>query len=290
MKFRTEWQKIRTDPLNGAGIAVYTLILFLIIFLLDFGFRAIVDSSEGMWTRILVPAPHVVAGGLKIGQALERWRGHLEPNLWDGKLTFLVFLLIVPYVIVPMLVVWGIRARRQWRLESPRHGFPWKIALALALGWYVAIMTCLMALVGSLVGLSAYGSLQSAQTVQTNRDALLADMNLVVSRARTAFFVPREKGGAGGSWWKDNKSKEPQISLDALAPVTPVLSRHLAAGFPQKASRFFMEVTAPDTLFLWGVGTERGDSESFENKDGQRGKVQIRQIVTPKGQSVEFQN
>jgi hypothetical protein len=147
-----------------------------------------------------------------------------------------------------------------------------------------------MALVGSLVGLSAYRSLQSAQTVYTNRDALLADMNIVVSRARTSFFVPRDKGGSGGSWWKDNKSKEPQITLDALAPTTPVLSRHLAAGFPQKPGRFLMEVTAPDTLILWGVGAEMGDEETFDNKDGQRGKIQIREIVTPKGQSVEFQN
>ncbi|MBM4161877.1 MAG: hypothetical protein FJ217_12375 [Ignavibacteria bacterium] len=290
MKFRTEWQKLRADPLNGAGIAVYTLILFLIIIVIDVGFRAIVGTSEGMWSRVLTPAPHVFAGSLKIGYALERWGEQLEPDLWNGRLTFLWFLLVVPYVIVPGLVIWGIRARRQWRLESSHRGFPWKIALALALGWYVAIMTCLMALAGSLMGVSVYRSIQIAQTVQTNRDALLADMNLVVSRARTAFFVPREIGGAGGSWWKDNESKDPQISLDALAPTTPMLARHLAAGFPQKPSKFLIEVTAPDTLILWGIGTEMGDEETFENKDGQRGKIQIREIVTPKGQSVEFQN
>jgi len=92
MKFRTEWQKLRADPLNGAGIAVYTLILFLIIIVIDVGFRAIVGTSEGMWSRVLTPAPHVFAGSLKIGYALERWGGQLEPDLWNGRLTFLMVL------------------------------------------------------------------------------------------------------------------------------------------------------------------------------------------------------
>lgn len=287
MKFRTKWSEfIKRDPLHIGLVIIYAVGFGIAI---NFVVNLLVSSLSPL-RGLILPVPFTLAGGLRIAEALDRFSGKEMVSAWTSGQTSILVSILVCYVISLPLFVWGMRQRALFRQNPGGQKFPMRIALALGISASFLGEVCLVATVPPFIALSVKSSMQSAQTVQSNKDALISDVNYAALRAQSFYYMDVQDGGGGGKWTDIVREGNPTLGIEEIAPTEPVTGRVLGDFFPQQPSHFILKVHAQDSLTVWGVGHERGDVEDFVNQDGQRGKLQVSITVTPKNVHVTSDN
>lgn len=272
MKFRIDWQLIKSDPLHPLWVVGFAIVGSTFAWVSNvFG-----TSVRGLWKPILEPA--VSAGGVRIQEGLAFFRGDPVGG-WNLDHSLILLSIIFLYVILPPLFLWAIKARARWR-QMPRSRFPLKIFVSLGLTGSLVLFIATYSIIGPTFAIYVYRSLHSGQKVQANKDVMMHDLAFMALRAQSFYFVPVKDGGGGGRWLNVQKASNQALTLQEIEPVEPVLRR--ISDFPQKPSKFVLEVFREDSLAIWGIGSEPGNDVTFVNKDGQKGKLEFQMIVTPK--------
>lgn len=275
MKFKIDWQRMKSDPLHLLWVVGYCIAGGIPFILLV---NALGSDSIYMWSLEPVPS---VAGGMRIAEGIERFRGHPVVHSWNLGHTLILLSTIFFYIILLPLFIWAMNKRARWR-EIPQSRFPLKIVVFLGLtGWHVFV-TVAYSILGPIATTLVFRSLRQVQTVQSNKDVLINDLNFLALKAQSFYFVPTKEGGGGGRWLNIQRKSNQALTLQEIEHHEPILGWIYGDAFPQKPSKFVLEVFTEDSLAIWGIGSERGDNTTFVNKDGQHGKLELQMIVTPK--------
>jgi uncharacterized membrane protein (DUF485 family) len=233
--------------------------------------------------------PYIVAGGIRIQEGLDRFSG-VPPSV-GLRIEHIVLLvsLIVMYIILPPLIQWTLERRRQWRQQPEKKKFPVTLALMVGItGLFV--LTLLLSPIFYSISTGVFKSLQESQNVQSNRDALIHDLNVLALKAQSFYYVETSFGGGGKRWMDIERKDNSTFTLNEIILNVPNLQSVIGELFPQKLSQFSLDVIRRDSLIIWGIGTERGDDEEYTNRDGSKGRHQAHVIVTPKRTTLRFDN
>lgn len=288
MKFKIDWQRIKSDPLHILWVTGYVLIGWVVLGLLNAGLTRITGSASPHIT--LIPVPQIVSGGMRIAEGLERFSGHPIVHIWRVEHTFLIASIILGYVVALPIFLWALRERSRWTQGERANRFPLRIALGFGFSGPFVAFSVFLALAGSILSSSVYLSLGRAQTTQANLDALINDANFVVMKAQSFYFVSTKDGGGGGRWKNIDRQDGSEITIkDIELPESPI-ARIYGSSFPMKRSEFTLEVYSKDSLAIWGTRNERGSDVNFANKNGQLGKVEIHATVTPRNFRLSIDN
>jgi hypothetical protein len=288
MKFKIKWQQIKSDPLHILWVTGYVLaggfVLGLVNTVLG---RTMVSATVIM--RI-VPAPHIVAGGMLIYEAIQRFQGHPIVHTWRVEHTFLVVSIILAYVVALPIFLWALRERSRLRQGDGRNQFPFKIAFGFGFSGPIVAFAAIIAIIGPILSSGVYTSLRNTQIIQSNGDALINDVNLMVMKAQSFYFVSTKDGGGGGRWKNINRKVGSEITLKDIELSESPIARVYGSSFPMEHSEFNLEVYSEDSLAIWGTRNDPGSDENFVNKNGQRAKKQIHVTVTPKNFHISTEN
>ena len=135
-------------------------------------------------------APWIIGGGHSIANGLEEFSGHeLVPVLESLRITTLVGVLLLG-VITPTLTLLLMGKRTGKAASAPARG----IFLVSAI--ITATFTIFILPVG-YVSSRVTASLQEAQAVQSNKDNIINDLNVIAWRMREYRIVPKALGGGG---------------------------------------------------------------------------------------------
>ncbi len=277
---------MRIDPLHWVWLVGYVFAAMILGGILnDALYRS--DSIKGIVLHfgrspLVTPFPYVVAGGLKIADGLDRFSGNPIIQEWKSEHLFLLLSILVSYVLAVPSFIWAIKERQHWRENHARGKFPIRIAFAIGIGGAFVVPMLLISAVGPVMSSSVRSKMQEAQTVYANRDAVMYELNLMALKAQGSYFVSLGEGGYGGKWMNIQRKGSPTVTLEELQVQEPDLNRVYAELYPQRPSKFVLEVYSEDSLAIWGIGAETSEGSLFVNKDGQQGKNQAHAVVTPK--------
>jgi hypothetical protein len=288
MKFKIDWQRIKSDPLHILWVTGYVLIGGVVLGLLNAGLTRITGSASPHIT--LIPVPQIVSGGMRIAEGLERFSGHPIVHIWRVEHTFLIASIILGYVVALPIFLWALRERSRWTQGERANRFPLRIALGFGFSGPFVAFSVFLALAGSILSSSVYLSLGRAQTIQSNIDALINDVNLVAMKAQSFYFVSTNDGGGGGRWKNINRESGSEITLKDIELTESPSSRIVGNSFRMERSEFILEVYREDSLAIWGTRNGPGADASFANKNGQRGKIEIHATVTPRNFRISVDN
>jgi len=287
MKFKINWQRIKSDPLHILWITGYVMAGGFVLGLANTGLARIIGAATPHTT--LIPVPHIVSGGMLIAEALERFSGHPIFHTWRVEHTFLVASIILGYIVALPIFLWALRERSRWRQDEHRKKFPVKIALGFGSSGPIVVFIAITAVTGPILSSAVLTSLKSAQTLQANIDALISDANLVALKAQSFYFVSTKEGGGGGRWKNIDREYVSEITLKDIEAESPI-TRIYGSSFPMKRSEFALEVYSEDSLAIWGTRNDRGSDANFANKNGQRGKIEIHVTVSPRNFHLSVDN
>jgi hypothetical protein len=292
MKFKIRWSELRSDPLHIVWLLVYAILAGVAINVIpDALNKLLFTDAKPLWlSSFSRGVPFIEAGGLRIGEALDRFSGKELTSSWGAEQTKILISILVTYVLALPLFVWGMRNRTLWRLETGARRFPTRIVIALGLSGSLVMGSCLLATFPPFISLNVRKSLDNAQRAQSNKDALLNDINYAALRAQSFYYTDVVDGGGGGRWKDIRRAGNPMLGIEEIAPSEPVIGKVVKHFYPQHPSRFLLMVHAQDSLSICGVGNEDGEVDTFANEDGRTGRVQVRAIVTPKRIFVNLEN
>ena len=283
MSSTTERRSFRNDPLHGGRIALYVAFVAVVAAACE----SPLFAGSLPWVRkladVLLTPSYVVAGGFKVQEAINLWKGIVEERTFRLEFGYLLLYLILYFVVAPTLVVKGHMARARWHEQAGAKGPSWKIGLALVAGWSLILVTIPSALTGGYSSLRSYRHMELHHDVAANRDALIDAAALMARQAQVRYVLPHSAGGSGGSWLNKGDTSKPAISLVDLTRLDPGTSKIMGIPPGTASGSFQIEIPARDSLVIWGIGAESNDeNSSFANRDGEKGKVQIHAGVTPR--------
>jgi hypothetical protein len=287
MKFRIEWQRMKADPLHLLWVPIYVLAGVLLLPLFDSAFVRLGLKVRISYFINFLSIP-VIAGGLRIEEGIKRFGGETLVHSWSDHTTIVLYAILSSIILLPFFE-WALKERARWR-ENPKPGFPFKIVVSVGLTGSLLFGTVWLSAFGPIRSASAYRSLHRGQTVSANKDALINDLNFLALKAQSFYFVPTKEGGGGGRWLNIQGKSNQALTLQDIEHHEPIIGRVIGDAFPQKPSRFVLQVFGEDSLAIWGIGSELGDDTTFVNKNGERGKLELQMLVTPKKISTNERN
>lgn len=277
MNFRIDWQRLRSDPLHLVWVIAYCLAGFFVLQIAD------TYLMPAFWQSPFpaFPFPYIVAAGRLIHEGLERFSGNPVLHEWTHVHTTILAAVIVNYLIIPPLFIWALAERREWRRRLPEKSNPTKIILILGLLGSSVAFILFGSVVAGPISASVYSRLTNGQTTAANKDLMINTMTLMAFRAQSFFAVPVELGGGGGRWQSLEDDPTGNVTAAALTQRDPEIKELYRGSFEITDPEWIIEVVREDSLVIWGIGTLDGDIGTFQNRNGQEGKIQVHALVTP---------
>lgn len=270
---------MKTDRLHWVWMVCYVGVALILGGILNL---ALYPSDLLGRSVAITPFPYIFAGGLRIADGLDRFSGNQIIREWKSEHLFLLLSILVSYILAVPSFIWALKERQQRRENQPGRKFPIRIVLAFAIGGAFVVPMLLISVIGPVASSSVRATMQKAQTLVVNRDAVMYELNMMALKAQSSYFVPLGEGGCGGRWMNIQRKGAPTVTLEELQVQEPDLNRVYAELFPQRPSKFVLEVYSEDSLAIWGIGAETWEGSLFVNKDGQQGKTQAHAVVTPR--------
>lgn len=275
MKFRIDGQAFKTDPLHAGRLAICIVVFGALVYFVDAIRAEFMPPFPFQLSYSVLPPPHFYLAGLKVTEGIDRFGGDIGDPSWKWSYLKILVVLLFSFIVAPTLLVWGLRARAEWRQKRETRGSPIFIAAALTVGGYYFLLLSFVALVAMPTQLWVMETQRKESRLAAQRDAIAVDLQLMAFKARTFYHLPVPDGGGGGRWMNIPGRRSSTLTLEDIAHPEPVLARIYAPLFPQQPAHFVLEVFAGDSLAIWGVGHEEVADKSFPNKDSRRGKIQV---------------
>ncbi len=266
MKKRIDLRPFLTDPLHGARILLY--IVLVIAVAVPVQHAIMVRSSAGWWyatvNTILPPLhPPLVAAGEEVLDAVHRYQGIGDHGVWRAGVTSALTSLILGYLVGPSLFVWGLRARMRARQLSAGPLRTTVIALALAFGGASVVALVPTALMAYEFQRS-HDALVDASTRSEACSRMSDELFTMANRAQVAYFVPEGSGQSAGSWVSNDGSGRPLLSITRLIPpgtkAVMADARHAVVGNVS----FELVIEGPDSLTIRGIDPIAYEGEAVQ--------------------------
>lgn len=289
MKYKIDWQQLKNDPLHPVWIAANIIVLGVLVYLVS----TLLPKVGFAWPERAILTPYISAGAVQVSESIDRFMGISKDRSVRLVHILLVLQTIFTYVVVPTLLVWGLRARSLWRQADVPRPHPFKIIAALALGGLYLLAFLFMATIGCYQHVQVAKNMIAASSISLNHDILSQELTVTGYQAQAFYFLPVRDGGGGGRWREITGSARASITLDDISNQKMLLAKIIEADlpeFPQKPNDFVMEVVKEDSLIIWGIGNEPGTASEFRNKNGREGRVQLRADITPETVRISLEN
>lgn len=280
MNSKIDWRRIAGDPLHIIWVVCYC----------GAGLGLLQLAGQLVGKLPVFVGPQILAAGMQIQLGIERFKGILPVEEWTNAQMGLLAVILVSYLIMPPLFVWGIIERAAWRRERGSRKKLAAIIAALGLSGPVLVGTLIIGIVGGPIAHERYSSILSVQKIGANRDFLIAETSEMIFKAQNFYHVPVELGGGGGRWKNIRNGPQSELQLEDVTSELPRLRAMLENTFEIEGSRWKMEVVREDSLVLWGVGEWDSGSPEFKNVDGQKGKQQVAVYANPRTYVLRVQN
>jgi len=280
MNSKIDWRRIAGDPLHIIWVVCYCGV----------GLGLLQLAGQLVGKLPVFVGPQILAAGMQIQLGIERFKGILPVQEWTNAQMELLAIILVSYLIMPPLFIWGWIERAAWRRERGSRKKLAAIIAALGLSGSVLGGTLMIAMVGGPVAHTRYSSILSAQKFAASRDFLVAKTSEMVFKAQNFYYVPVELGGGGGRWKNIRNRPQHELQVGDVTSELPRLRAMLENTFEIEGARWKMEVVREDSLVIWGVGDWDSGSPVFKNADGRTGKQQVAVYVNPRTYVLRVQN
>ncbi len=164
--------------------------------------------------------PWVLAGGHTIENGLLAFSGKLPqvPRVEDQARILAAFFISMIFCPTSFLFEWRRRklSGKASKERGPLNSSSVLYALTGALTLYIGVSILPIAYISK----SSFDSLRHAQAVQSNRDAMINEINILDMRLEEYFILPRRLGGGDGSFEGFTPSQEIATTQDATYMVT----------------------------------------------------------------------
>jgi len=293
MKLRIDLRPVVADPLHGARIGLYILLLAAGILQLQ---RFLLQgagwgrSIDGASPWIALAQPPLLAGGIEVQEGIQHFNGKSGRGVWTGQTTSVLVSVVATYVLGPALFVWGLRARARRRQNPLREAGATTIAAALTLGG-LSLVSIIPAPMYAVMSSRAHSTMVHDCQVSAMQDEMSEDLFQMARRAQVIYFLPGGMGGGNQSWLAHDRSGKPVIDISRILLAAPSADVDAVLSCSRNCSKYSLRVERADSLTIKGVtegsdvqGTD-GDAESVH-----AAKVQMCIGVTPDRVNVVFLN
>ena len=245
------------------------------------------------WPLLTSAVSWVVAAGVVISQGIELFSGSIPDLGWQSNYTAILVAILIPLLIAPTLLLLNFRRLILETVDDSWLPKRLKVVAGFIIGGALCVPLFAFSPYIAYVQVKVYQSMHQSLPIRTNKDALLSDLDDLAFQAQAFYFLPRDLGG-GGRTWRNMPASEGttrDFGLRDLHYTQPVLANILADIMPQSPNRFVVEpITNDTTLIIVGVGNEMGSDPNFVNKDGNKGRLQIRKTITPHSTDIKYDN
>ncbi len=278
-----KWLMAKTWRLWVAVILGGVLLLVIInLALIPFQQKNQIPFQQKNQNIYFGPFPSIIAIGSIVSQGIELFNGTIPDLSWNKTHLLALLALLISMFITPTLFV--INWRRYLSADaSLRESISIrKTLIGLTIGAMcvpVFIITPYLVFRQVQTGQSMYRS----YTLSSNKDAITADLAYLAFKAQALYVVPQNLGGTGGHWKNipipDGTTRD--LTFDDLQYKESPENIFVKGLLPQSQNKFILEVVNDTTLIITGIGSTQTENANFRNKDGQKGKIQVTQTITP---------
>jgi hypothetical protein len=289
MTFRINFRRAWKDPLHPAWIILAILELGILIE----AFNQFVLHSPSLRGLIVWAKPpaleffvqdlnralwgsYVVAGGIRVSEGIGAFSGKPITGAWDTGHTMVMISMLLSYIIGPVLLLWGLNARKKWMREKHAKPSPLSILITTTLGGYIVAFALLVPTLSSLISWNSWQRMKADTRVNAIRDGAISSISALGFQAQLLRWMPGTKGGGP---WMENPGG---ITVADLQVVLPSMEKSLWQPGARSSMKYCLEITSPDSLTLWGIADVQGMNSGgiFRNRDSSSGNVQVRVGVT----------
>jgi hypothetical protein len=168
----------------------------LLVFVYEHG---IVRSPQGLGDRMYF-YPWVVAAGKTIGNGLNEFCGQ-SPTLFDFAERMAALLgLLFGFMIGPTLFFFGWYNRRKDRESSSMGSVLKGSAVISVVGGILTFAVALPSIPMAIIQHQVSMSIRNAQSIQTDKDQMVKDINDIAYNARQFRILPKRLDGGNGSY------------------------------------------------------------------------------------------
>lgn len=200
-------------------VVLLTAIVFALVLFSGRLFRS--QQREAVGTPAIVVFPWTLAGGHTIENGLFAFSGK-PPQAVNAKtqVRTLAGMLVVA-VICPTIYLLRWR-RRRVSIEATHDPTPWRISDVLhALCAVFVLLVAAAILPIGVYSAIMHQNLREAQAVQSNRDAIVNELNFIAFNLSQYYILPKEYGGGNHSFDGYKFPKEASKTAEATYSVTP---------------------------------------------------------------------
>jgi len=175
--------------------------------------------------------------------------------------------LIIFFVLGPSLWIWS-EIQNQEEEDHLRKGLVWYMAAT------VVVLGLVTGVVGSMVEAIIFQNTQERASISENQDNLRSTLSMMAFDSIEQYYLPRNSGGGSGSF-RSIKAGDTLRSI-RLSDLESYDNTETENDFVLK------EVESDSMITIYGIGPESVGNSSFENANGDTGKVQLSIKVMPK--------
>jgi hypothetical protein len=309
MKFRIKLRPIFQHPLHPASFVICLLALVLVVDVLGYYviqlpfFRPMPKGNSSFFQdHVYTWCPYAIVGGLRVAQGIDVFnRG--EETVGSGYLRDplphrALIAMMVSYIIAPAMLLWALKWKRRNNITNNPVTSSIIVTLAATMALYILAWAFLPTIVGNYF--TAWKGWQQMKTITHRSEVSQYAETSVRAMAYQAQVLRAESKYQGREW----PQKPASFVLKDLEAVLPPLSSRIWSDAINSDIKFYLAIHSSDSLTIWAVADEvpeevdsewAGEGErqakrTFLNKDGRKGRIQVRANVTSKSVDAYVEN
>jgi len=185
--------------------------------------------------------PWVLAGGQTIGNGLHEFSGETPAVLSLAERLEALLSLMIGFVIGPTLFFFGWQHKRKERASGSADSVLKGSGVIFTIGAILTFLIALPSVPAALMRANAEHQLRNAQAIQSNKDAIINEFDVLANSAFQFRILPHELGGGSGSFVgyviPHGMSDTEEASYIAMVSADTIAFQARSAKYPSATAR-----------------------------------------------------
>ena len=287
MTFRTSWQRILSVPLHPAQTIPWIVVVGLVAGGLNYSIVHVPFVrdwiSQHNWYLLVclrhptIWCPYIMAGAIRVSNGISAFSGKPPSEAWPVDHEMVIALIAISYVIVPTILLWGLKSRKKYISGETSGLSPNMIQFVLALSGCVLSWQLLVPIAGSPKSWAIWQRMKDGAYKESILTGTKSSVSSLALRARVLHAMPEVAGG--GPW----SASPGGITLSDMQTCLTSMEVGIWPEGVKAQVHYIFEIESPDSMTIWGIADEEGTNQDsvFVNKDGRTGRIQVHAGVNP---------